>query len=77
MNAPEASGNSGAVRASRPPNRPSIGVRYGDMRTALREAALMRAQRTQGGSNSTNEMQQLASPVHGSNTEGSIDETRV
>ena len=76
MNAPEASGNSGAVRASRPPNRPSIGVRYGDMRTALREAALMRAQRTQGGSNSTNEVQ-VASPVHGSNTEGTIDETRV
>ena len=34
-------------QVQRPPKRPSMGVRYGDMRSALREAALARAQRRQ------------------------------
>ena len=39
--------NNPPAGASRPANRPSAGMRYGDMRSALNEAAKMRAMRNQ------------------------------
>ena len=63
--------NSGSVdnppqAAARPPSRPSMGVRYGDMRGQLREAALLRAQRK--GQNETVDVQTVSPQMTESST---------
>ena len=39
--------NAVSLSGARPENRPSVGMRYGDMRSKLQQAAMLRAQRRQ------------------------------